>query len=52
MHLGQVGVRKGLLHSDALLRAELQHFLHQIDGEVARIREHDPERTPLQAHIQ
>lgn len=52
MHLGQVGVRKGLLHSDALLRAELQHLLHQVDGEVARIREHHPEWTPLPAHTQ
>ena len=49
MHLGEVGVREGLLHSDAPLRVELQHLLHQVNRQVARVREHHPEWAPLRA---
>lgn len=51
MHLGEVGVRQGLLHCDALGRVKLQHFLHQVNCQVACVREHHPEGAPLQVHM-
>lgn len=41
--LREVGMREGLLHSDALGRVELQHLLQQVDRQRVGVRKQRPE---------